>query len=245
MKGFFSVDGPLYRFVETFWSLIKLNFCWLVTGAPLIAAGYLCAFISQLLAVVLTLIGAGFLGVSTVTAFYVLQKMVDNREGYIFKMFFREWKKNLKVGYPMGFINAIAIWAIFMDFQLYNAVTDPNDKIRYFFLAGGIILSIVGYFTFVYAYPLAGRYDNTWFACIKNSSRIVSRYFGRTMLMTLVIAFEIAIFIWNQFLMVIGALIAPVTVMYTISGMSMYMFREIEKGINSGDDGKVNMSATN
>jgi uncharacterized membrane protein YesL len=160
-------------------------------------------------------------------------------------MFFREWKKNLKVGYPMGFINAIAIWAIFMDFQLYNAVTDPNDKIRYFFLAGGIILSIVGYFTFVYAYPLAGRYDNTWFACIKNSSRIVSRYFGRTMLMTLVIAFEIAIFIWNQFLMVIGALIAPVTVMYTISGMSMYMFREIEKGINSGDDGKVNMSATN
>jgi uncharacterized membrane protein YesL len=207
--GFFSIDGPLYKFIDKFWNLIKLNFMWLLFSLPVVT-----------------------IGASTTTAFYVALRMADEEEGYVAHMFVKNFKKNLKQGIPLGLLNLFAAYAIYLDFALYIA----SGKKALVCLAMGMIGAFVVYFMFLYAYALSARYESSFFTILKNSSKISSRYFGRTILLTLIIALEIAIFIWNGYLMVIGALIAPACIIYTISGMSLHMFREIERNMESGEE---------
>ena len=36
---FFSVDSPLYKFISTFWVVVKLNFFWLLFSLPIVTIG--------------------------------------------------------------------------------------------------------------------------------------------------------------------------------------------------------------
>ena len=70
MSGFFCVDGGLYRFLSKFWDLVKLNFMWFLFSLPIVT-----------------------IGASTVAAYSVAMKMVDDEEGYVARSFvsaFRE-----------------------------------------------------------------------------------------------------------------------------------------------------------
>ena len=55
---FFSVDSPLYKFISTFWVVVKLNFFWLLFSLPIVT-----------------------IGASTTAAFAVGLKMADGSEG--------------------------------------------------------------------------------------------------------------------------------------------------------------------
>ena len=81
----------------------------------------------------------------------------------------------------------------------------------------------------LYVYPLLARYENTIFKSLKNSYRLSMRYFGRTILLIFIVALEIVIIIWNTTTMFIGLLIGPACIMFTISGVAMHIFRDIEK----------------
>lgn len=75
MSGFFSVDGGLYRFLTRFWDLVRLNFLWLVFSLLIVT-----------------------IGASTVAAYSVAMKMVDDEEGYVARSFVSAFKANLKQG---------------------------------------------------------------------------------------------------------------------------------------------------
>ena len=76
---FFSVDSPLYKFISTFWVVVKLNFFWLLFSLPIVT-----------------------IGASTTAAFAVGLKMADGSEGYIFQAFWAAFKENWKKGIPLG-----------------------------------------------------------------------------------------------------------------------------------------------
>ena len=78
---FFSVDSPLYKFILTFWEIVKLNFFWLLFSLPVVT-----------------------IGASTTAAFSVGLKMADGSEGYIFKTFLEAFKENWKKGIPLGLL---------------------------------------------------------------------------------------------------------------------------------------------
>ena len=67
---FFSVDSPLYKFISTFWVVVKLNFFWLLFSLPIVT-----------------------IGASTTAAFAVGLKMADGSEGYIFQAFWLRLRK--------------------------------------------------------------------------------------------------------------------------------------------------------
>ena len=203
---FFSVDGPLYKFLSTLWDVIKLNFLWLLFSLPIVT-----------------------IGASTVAAFSVTNKMSEETEGYVGRQFVQAFKENWKQGVPLGLFCLLCAYVLYLDFEIYR-VTESMPV-----LVAGIISAVYFVSAFIYAFPLIARYDNTVLQTLKNSIRITMRYFPRTIALVAVLAFEIVMFLCNTTTLFFLLLIGPVCIIYTISGFAMYVFRQIEKDNESGE----------
>lgn len=200
--SFFSVDGGFYKFLSRFWDMIKLNFCWLVFSLPIVT-----------------------IGASTVAAYSVTLKMIDDSEGYICRSFWKAFKQNLKQGIPLGLIFMFLCYVIW--FSFYNFITLDSVVL----LIGGIIVTFVTFLSFLYAFALSARYENTLLRTIKNSFDISVRYFGHTLFLLVILAVEVFLFLWisEKFVRLFIILFGPGCFMLTISGFAMKHFREIER----------------
>lgn len=199
---FFSVDSPFYRFLSRFLDVLKLNFMWLLFSIPVIT-----------------------IGASTVAAMSVALKMTDDEEGYIGRSFIRAFKENWKQGTLLWIITVIAAYAVYLDFQLFNAV-EGNP---FMFLVIGIVSCFIIVLSLLYSYPLAARYENTLAKTIQNSFEISKRYFGRTLLLIIIVLFEIFIFQFNSTMLFFGILIEPAFIIFTVAAFSKRIFQQIEK----------------
>lgn len=202
MAGFFSTDSKLYKFMSRLTDLVKLNFMWLVFSLPVVT-----------------------LGISTIAAYTVALKMAENEEGYIARGFLKAFKENWKQGLIMSFITLLCAWAVYLDFQIFNAV----EENAYVFLIIGIIAAYVFVFSLLYAYPLLARYENTIPKTLQNSFQISMRYFLRSLFLVILVAFEIAVMLWNFATHILIVIVGPAFVMLTISSFAMIIFRDIEK----------------
>lgn len=199
---FFSVESPLYKFMQSLWDILKLNFMWIIFCIPIVT-----------------------IGGSTIAAFSVLLRMSEDQEGNVIKDFWKAFKENWKQGILIGLLPPICFEAVFLDFQLYNAVEKGGLGI----LIVGCFSAYIFIFCLIYVFPLLARYDNTVINSIKNSFRIGMKFFGRTFLLLVIIALEVLIIFWNPTTKFVGALIGPACIMYTISGVAMHIFRKIEE----------------
>lgn len=199
---FFSVDSPLYRFMFKALDVLKLNFMWLLFSLPIIT-----------------------IGASTVAAMSVALKMTDDEEGYIGRSFVKAFKENWKQGTLLWIITVIAVYAIYLDFQLFEAV-EGNPIV--FLIVGMVSIAIV-IVALIYSYPLLARYENTLFNTIQNSIDISRKYFGRTLALVIVVAFETLIFRFNMTMLFFGIIFGPGFIIFTIAAFSKRVFQEIEK----------------
>lgn len=204
---FFSVDSPLYRFINTLWEIVKLNFFWLLFSLPIVTVG-----------------------ASTTAAFSVGLKMADNSEGYIFKAFWGAFKENWKKAVPVGLLNLLLIYAIYLDFQLFEKL-EGNPMIC---LIMGILACAVCISGFLYAYALLARYENSILNTIKNSFEIYTRYIGRSIALTLLVAVELVVMLWNMTTIFFLILIGPACIIYTISAGALFIFKDIERKEKEG-----------
>ena len=204
MMRIFDIDGPIYRMMLTLTNMLVLSFCWIIG----------------------TVIGLGLtVGVSTVAAFDVGLKMVENKEGYVARQFIKAYKKNLKQGIPLGLMAAVAFYTVYLDFELFHKIENASI----FLLIWGFLSGAIFFCAFVYAFALSARYVNTLKNTISNSFRIATRYAGRTVLLAIVLAILACAFIWNLTLMFIGLIIGPSAYILTISMFARPIFRNIEK----------------
>lgn len=199
---FFSVDGALYRFISRLWDMMKLNFLWLLFSLPIITVG-----------------------AATVAAYSVTLKMVDETEGYVGRQFVKAFKENWKQGIPLGLLGLLALYVIYLDFEFFNKLED-NPII---FLIAGIVAVFIFGMAFIYAFPLSARYENTLSETLKNSARIATRYFVRTLFLAAVLAVEVFVGLFNTTTIFFAIMIGPACLMLTVSGFAIYFFREIER----------------
>ena len=157
----FSVDSPVYKFLSKFLDVVKLNFFWILFSIPVITVG-----------------------ASTVAAMSVGLKMVDDEEGYIGKNFLKAFKENWKLGTILWMITVVAVYAIYLDFQLFEAV--ENNPI--IFLIIGMASIALAVAALIYSYPLTARYENTLINTIQNSINISRKYLGNTLLLVIILA---------------------------------------------------------
>ena len=165
------------------------------------------------------------IGASTVAAHSVCLKMVDDEEGYIAKDFFTAFRANFVQGTVLWLLNGVAVYALYLDWQFVIKADDPSVAL--------IVVSIVStaavFSAFIYSYPLVARYRNTIAKTISNSARICFRYAGRTLILALVLLLEIGLFSWNGVMILIGALLGPMILIYTVSGVSKHIFKAIDR----------------
>lgn len=199
---FFSVDGALYKFLSRLWDMVKLNFMWLLFSLPIVTVG-----------------------AATVAAYSVTLKMVDEQEGYVARQFVKAFKENWRQGIPMGLLALFCSYAVYLDFELQRVA--EGDSTMFFIF--GIVAAFVFGMSFIYAFPLSARYENTLIGTLKNSVNIATRYFARTLLLVVVLAVEVIVFIFNYMTLFFGILIGPACIMLTISGFALHFFKEIEK----------------
>lgn len=197
---FFSIDSAFYKFIVRLWDLIQLNFCWLLCSLPVVTVG-----------------------ASTVAACSVALKMAEDTEGYIVRSFFKAFKENLKGGIPLGLLAMAAVYAVYLDFQFWGATESV------LFLVMGIVAIFVFIMGLLYAFPLMARYENSFIKTLKNSYDISTRFFLQTLLTVFVVAVEIVIFMWNTTMLLIGLIVGPSVVIYTVCAFAIRFFRQIEK----------------
>lgn len=229
MSNFFSLESPFYKFMSRLTDMLKLNTLWLFTS------GVAEMFIIQL---VLAFSGLGeyqlisyiplvMTGAATTAAFHITLKMVDEQEGYIAKAYFQAYRENFKKGTVIGIVFLFAVYAIWLDFQFFNAAEQLNQS-SMGYLTVGILASVLAFMHLIYAFPLQARYENTVINTLRNSFSITIRYFIRTIFLFIISAFLVAFFIWNNVTIFLGILIGPATLMLAISGFAIQAFRLIE-----------------
>ncbi len=197
---FFSVDSAFYKFIVRLWDIIQLNFCWLLCSLPVVT-----------------------MGASTVAACSVALKMAEDTEGYIVRSFFKAFRVNLRGGIPLGLVALVAAYAVYLDFQFWNATESA------LFLIMGIVAAVIFIMGLLYAFPLMARYENSLIKTLKNSYDIATRYFLQTLLVVFVVAVETVLFQWNTTLILIGVVLGPGVVIYTVCAFAIRFFRQIEK----------------
>ena len=207
MGKFFSTDGKLYKFMNRFTDILKVNFLWILCSLPVIT-----------------------LGAATIAAFTVSLQMAEDREGHVGRDFLKAFKDNFKQGIPMSLITLFGVYSIYLNFQIVMVSDSP------FFLIIAIISAYFIVLSLIYAYPLLARYENTVFNSLRNSFRVSMRHFLRTIFVLVLIAIEIAIAFWSYTTMFIAFLIGPAFIIFTISGPAMAIFRIIDKNSGYEDD---------
>ena len=198
----FSVDSPVYKFLSKFLDVVKLNFFWILFSIPVITVG-----------------------ASTVAAMSVGLKMVDDEEGYIGKNFLKAFKENWKLGTILWMITVVAVYAIYLDFQLFEAV-EHNPII---FLIIGMASIALAVAALIYSYPLTARYENTLINTIQNSINISRKYLGNTLLLVIILAVEYIVFNFNKTMLFFGIILGPGFMIFTIAAFSKRIFQKIEK----------------
>lgn len=209
---FFSVESPFYKFISRLWDIVQLNFLWLLCCLPVVTAG-----------------------ASTVAACTVALRMAEDTEGYIGRSFFKAFRENLKGGIPLGLLALVAAYAVYLDFQFWNATESV------LFLVMGMVAMVVFIMGLLYAFPLMARYENTFFKTLKNSYDISTRYFLRTLMIVFVVALEVVLFLWNTTLMLLGLFVGPAILIYTVCAFAIRIFRQIEKepgAVTTEEDGQ-------
>lgn len=204
------VDSPIIQTGIRLVDLLILNLLWIVGCLPVITAG-----------------------ASTIAAFTVTLKMVEQRESSgVFAAFWTAYGKNLKHGIPLTLIFAVVVYGIWLDWQLFENLEGNT--------VGFLIVAILAVFFllihYIYVFPLEARYDNTLLRSLSNSRRIFMRFFVRTLGLIGILVIQILLFTQISYLLLyIGIFCLPVLMIYTTSQIIMPIFRRIEKDSSASD----------
>ena len=199
--GIFRVDSPLYKFISRLVDVLVLNFWLVICSIPILTAG-----------------------ASITAAYSVCMKMVKEEEGYITKSFFKAFKENWKQGTILWFISLVCMYLVYLDFQVFHAYEDGPILLCMI----GILAGIIFFFSLLYTFPQAARYQNTIKQMMKNSQQITIRYFGKTLFLLAILFVEIFLGMFSTTTLFFAVLIGPVVLIYTISGFSIQIFEAIE-----------------
>ena len=200
--NFFSVDSPIYKFISRLFDMFKLNLMWLFCSLPIVT-----------------------MGAATTAAYTITLKMVEDQEGYIAGPFWEEFKRNLKKGSILGIILLVALYAIYLDFQLFRAATQYNVL----FLVVGVLAVFLLFMHMIYAFPLLARYENSVINTLRNSYAIAAKYLGRTAFLAVLLLLEMCIIFWNMTTIFLGVLFGPACIILTISGFARQFFVLVER----------------
>lgn len=202
MAKLISFDSKIAQFLSRIWDLLLLNLLFLLGSLPVVT-----------------------FGASAIAAYTVMLKIVEEREDGIVPAYFRAFKANLRQGMLLTIALVVLTVAVAADFFLFEII-EGNPIV---FLMLGILCTGFLFVHFFYVFALSARYRNSLYRHLTNSRAIFSRFFVRSLLCTALVAFEVWLFLFNDWLLLfVGVFIAPILIIATISTFAIKFFRIIE-----------------
>lgn len=160
IAGLFNPNNMFFRFMGRISDLMILNFLWIVFSIPIIT-----------------------IGASTTALYYVTLKLIDEKEGYLFISFFKEFREKFK--------RATIIWSIIICIFFVIGV-NLTFWIRYKNIAGYVPMSIMLFifFTFliteVYIFPVLSKYNKSIKETIKYAFIISMKHLPYSIIIILI-----------------------------------------------------------
>lgn len=193
-----SMDSKFMKFMDQFVDLVLLNLLWLVFSLPLVTVG-----------------------AATAAASSLILRELDGESVPLVRAFWREFKRHFRRATQVWLLNVVALYALYLDAQLLGATDDPPLLL----LTASVVSFLFVAMAFLYAYPLTARYDAPVFKTLQNSVQLCFRYWGRTLLVVLLLVFELALFWWNSTLLFFGLILGPMVLLSTVAGVARSLFR--------------------
>ena len=155
MGGLFSIENPVWRFINKLLHVLLLNVLWIVCSLPLFT-----------------------IGASTTAVYYVTLKMVRDEEGYTTKSFFDAFKTNFRQATVIWLILAAAGALIGADLAVYMRSTSIS-ALGMVLMAAFFAVAVIYLFINIYAFALLARFDNTILKTLKNAFIMSIRHLPR------------------------------------------------------------------
>ena len=166
MGKIFSYDGSFIRTLEKICDLMLLHFFWIISSIPIIT-----------------------IGASTTALMSVSMKSIRGEDGYVFKDFVNEFKKNFR--------KSTCIWALFFSFILsdigliYFAFHNGSNMAKIYELIELAMLLLVC-FALVFVFAIQARFENSVINTIKNSFILSLRHLPTTIAIILIFILPVA-----------------------------------------------------
>ena len=195
MSRIFDADNAFFRFMGRVADTIILNIFFLITSLPIVT-----------------------IGASYTAMYYYCTKAVANEEGYLWKSYWKSFKTNFVQGFLMEVFFVIVGVILYIDIKyLYGRIIDGSGfgwRILFFMLA---------VLTFMYAFPILSRFDNTTFKIIKNAAFMSIRHLPQTVPLLLILGVAV----------LIGYLMWPVSMLFVVGAWvyisSIFFYKVLDR----------------
>lgn len=175
------MDNPFFRALGRLADLMILNLSFIVCCIPVFT------------------IGAALTGMS-----YVLLKIADKEEGYIFKAYLKSFKQNFKQATIIWLMALVIGIILVLDFLILKDATGTLASVmRVMIMAAALIFLMM----LIYVFPLLARFENSITATIKNALILSIAYFPRTLIMLAVLIGSVVLTFWNYYTIMWGILV--------------------------------------
>lgn len=167
MENFFSLDGPLIRFLEKAGQLILLGLVWCISSLLIIS-----------------------LGASSSALYYAVAKSVRKGRGYPFKEYFTMFKKVFVKGCAATLV-LLALLSLALLGRYYikqeNVIFLPTSgKWEIVFIVFYDLIAIISIMISIYIFPVLSRFEMKLKNIFKLSFIISIRYFYYTLILVLI-----------------------------------------------------------
>jgi len=164
------------------------------------------------------------IGTSLTAMYSVLFKMIEDKEGYISKDFFRAFKENFK--------KTSIVWLIILTLLFITRyemrVVDKIEELKSFAIIFHVVMVLI-LLGFTYVFPLMARYENTIKNTIKNAYIYVGLCLPQTLLIIAVtyIPAYLVYRVMNFYFVIVSFGVASIG--YMNSKIFLHIFKKYEK----------------
>ena len=165
MGGIFNLDSTFMKYANKFADLMFLNMITIIFCIPIFTIG------------------------ASLTAMHTMVlKIYRDEESYVIKGFFKAFKENFKQATIMWLLYLVMLLVLFLDFWY---IRNYDINIPKFFNYALIFITVLGAFSFTWAFILQSRYENKIINTLKNSLIIGASQFFYSIMMIILAALPI------------------------------------------------------
>ena len=160
MRGFFSLDGPLYSFLSKMADFLILNVLFIVCSLPVFT------------------IGASYTAMS-----YVTLKMVRGEDPYIWQNFWKSFRQNFKQGTLIWVFSILVFIFLGMDFYIINSQNTTLFAVIRILLW---CVCLIALSVFLYVFPIISHFVCSTTQALKNAVFMTFGHLPYTLVMLVI-----------------------------------------------------------